>query len=56
MFVAHTTTGTKAAVDGVKGAADQIGSIGKKSAAGYSAPTVGVFAAAGLGSLLLLAL
>jgi hypothetical protein len=50
------SAGTKAAVDGVKNATDAIGSIGKKSAAGYSAPAVGVFAAAGFGSLLLLAL
>jgi len=48
--------GTKSAVDGVKGAADAVGNIGKKSAAGYTAPAISVFAAAGFGSLLLLAL
>ncbi len=56
-----SAAGTKSAVDGVKKGAESIGNIGKnvtgaKSAAGYHAPAVGVFAAAGFGSLLLLAL
>jgi len=54
--VDSVTNGTKGAIDGVKGAADAVGNIGKKSAAGYAAPAVSVFAAAGFGSLLLLAL
>jgi len=54
--VNSVTNGTKGAIDGVKGAADAVGNIGKKSAAGYAAPAVSVFAAAGFGSLLLLAL
>jgi hypothetical protein len=56
-------TGTKSAVEGVKGVGDGIKKAGesvanvtKRSAAGYASPAVGVFAAAGFGSLLLLAL
>jgi len=52
----HLRAGTKSAVDGVKGAAEAVGNITKKSAAGYTAPAVSVFAAAGFGTLLLLAL
>lgn len=47
---------TKGVGEGVKGAAEAIGNIGKKSAAGFAAPAAGVFAAAGFGTLLLLAL
>jgi uncharacterized protein YoxC len=55
------TNGTKSAVDGVKGVGDGVKKAaetvtGKTSAAGFANPAVGVFAAAGFGSLLLLAL
>lgn len=61
---AAAAAGTKTAVDGVKGVGTSIKTAGesvanvtrKSSAAGYASPAVGVFAAAGFGSLLLLAL
>lgn len=54
---ADIPAGTKTAVDGVKKAGETVANVGKKSsAAGYANPAVGVFAAAGFGSLLLLAL
>lgn len=55
-------TGTKSAVEGVKGVGEGVKKAGEtvanvgKSAAGFTNPAVGVFAAAGFGSLLLLAL
>jgi hypothetical protein len=56
--------GTKTAVDGAKGvggsirnASETLANVGRPaSAAGYASPAVGVFVAAGFGSLLLLAL
>lgn len=54
--------GTKSAVEGVKGVGEGVKKAGEtvanvgKSAAGFANPAVGVFAAAGFGSLLLLAL
>lgn len=54
--VSTVTNTTKGVGEGVKGAAEAIGNIGKKSAAGFAAPAAGVFAAAGFGTLLLLAL
>jgi hypothetical protein len=50
------TAGTKTAVDGVKGVGETIANVGKKSGASFANPAVSVFAAAGFGSLLLLAL